>query len=69
MFSGIDRVDSKLIDRINMAKSTLQIKKQYSGGEFCGKLEEANPRLVRMGTVSFRETPEPFTKTYSQVDS
>jgi hypothetical protein len=48
MFSGIDRVDSKLIDCIKMAESTLQ-KKQNSGGETCGKPEEANPRLVRMG--------------------
>ena len=48
MFSGIDRVDSKHIDCINMAESTLQ-KKQNSGGETFGKPEEANIHLVRMG--------------------
>ena len=46
ILSGIDRVDSKLID---MAESTLQNKKQNSGVEICGKPKEANPRLVRMG--------------------
>jgi len=46
VFSGIDRVDSKLINCIKMAESTLQNKKQNSGGETCGKPEEANPRLV-----------------------
>ena len=49
MLSGIDRVDSKLINCIKMAECTLQNKKQNSGGEICGKPEEANPRLVRMG--------------------
>jgi len=49
MLSRIDRVDSKLIDCINMAKSTLQNKRQNSGGEFCGKPKEGNPRLARMG--------------------
>jgi hypothetical protein len=49
MLSGIDRVDSKLIDCINMAENTLQNKRQNSGGGICGKLEEANPRLVWMG--------------------
>ena len=53
MLSGIDRVDSKLIDCIKMAESTLQNKKQNSGGEFCGKLEEANPPTCTDGTVSF----------------
>ena len=48
MLSGIDRVDFKLIDCIKMAKTTLQNKKQNSGGEICGKPEEANPRLVWM---------------------
>ena len=32
-----------------MVESTLQSKKQNSGGEFCGKLEEANPWLAWMG--------------------
>ena len=45
MLSGIDRVDYKLIDYIKMAESTLQNKKQNSGGETCGKPEEANPGL------------------------
>jgi len=49
MFSGIDRVDSTLIDCMNIAESTLQNKKQNSGGEIYGKPEKANPRLVRMG--------------------
>ena len=66
MFSGIDRVDSKLIDCIKMAESTLQNKKQKSGGEICGKPEEANPRLVRMGPSpsgkSQRPSPKPAHK-------
>ena len=49
MFSGIDRVDSKLINYIKMVESTLQNKKQNSGGEICGNPKETNPRLVRMG--------------------
>ena len=49
MLSGIDQVDSKLIDCIKLAESTLQSKKQNSEGEFYRKLEEANPRLNRMG--------------------
>ena len=32
-----------------MAESTLQNKKQNSGGEICGKPEKANPQLVRIG--------------------
>ena len=53
MLSGIDRLDFKPIDCIKMAESTLQNKKQNSGGEFCGKLEEANPPTCTDGTVSF----------------
>ena len=49
MFSGIDRVDSMLIDCINLAESTLQNKKQNLGREICGKPEKANPRFDPMG--------------------
>ena len=51
-----------------MAESTLQSKRQNSGGEFCRKLEEANPRLVWMGP-SPSEKPRVFTETCSQVGS
>ena len=55
MLSGIDQVDSKLIDCIKLAESTLQSKKQNSEGEFYRKLEEANPQLARMGPSSSRK--------------
>ena len=48
MFSGINRVDSKLIDCISMAESTLQNKKQNLGVKLHGKPEKANPWLDRM---------------------
>ena len=69
MLSGIDRVDSKLIDCINMSENTLQNKRQNLGGGICGKPEEAKPPACLDRTVSFWETPEPFTETCSQVDS
>ena len=49
MFSGIDRVDSLLIDYINIAENTLQHKKQDLAGKSYKKPEKANPRLERMG--------------------
>ena len=60
-----------------MAESTLQSKRQNSGGEFCGKLEEANPRLAWMGPSpsekpslspkpAHKWTPEP-TNTYDPL--
>ena len=52
MLSGIDRVDYKLIDYIKMAESTLQNKKQNSGGETYGKPEEANPGLFGWDRLS-----------------
>jgi hypothetical protein len=45
-----------------MAESTLQNKKQNSGGEFCGKLEEANPRLARMGPPPSEKLQSPSPK-------
>ena len=45
-----------------MAISTLQNKKQNSGGGICGKPEEANPRLVRMGPPPFRKLQNPSPK-------
>jgi len=48
MFSGIDRVDSSLINYINVAENILQHKKKDSIGKSCGKPEKANPRLERM---------------------
>ena len=62
MLSRIDRVDSKLIDCINMAKSTLQNKKQNSVGKLCGKPEKANPRLERMGPPLSGKPPNPSPK-------
>jgi hypothetical protein len=62
MLSGIDRVESKLIDCIKMAESTQQSKKQNSGGEFCGKLEEANPRLAQMGPSPSGKPQNPSPK-------
>jgi hypothetical protein len=55
-----------------MAESTVQNKKQNSGGEICGKLEETNPWLARMGPspsgkpqipspkLAHKWTPEPI---------
>ena len=48
MFSGIDRVDSLLIDCIKVAENILQHNKQDSTGKSCGKPENANPRLERI---------------------
>ena len=62
MFSEINRVDSKLTDCINMAESTLQNKKQNSGGEICEKPEEANPRLVWMGPSPSGKPQSPSPK-------
>ena len=49
IYSGIDRVDSKLADFIKMAEGTLQKLKQKSGGGICGGSGVTNPRLVRLG--------------------
>jgi hypothetical protein len=49
MFSGIDRVDSTLVDCLNMAEETLRHMKQVEIRKTCGKLEKAKPRLERMG--------------------
>jgi len=66
MFSGIDRVDSTLIDCISTAKSTLQNKQQNPGEEICGKPEKANPRLDQMGPPLSRKpqnlSPKPAHK-------
>jgi hypothetical protein len=62
MLSGIDRVDYKLFDCINMAESALENKKQNSGGEIFGKPEEANPRLVRMGPSPLGKPHNPSLK-------
>ena len=45
-----------------MVESTLQSKKQNSGGEFYGKLEEANPRLARMGPSPSEKPQNPSLK-------
>ena len=62
MFSGIDRVNSMLIDCINMAESTLQNKKQNLVGEICGKPKKANPRLDRMGASLSGKSQNPSPK-------
>jgi hypothetical protein len=62
MFSGIDRVDSTLINCINTAESTLQNKRQNPGGEICGKPEKENPRLARMGLPPSGKPQNPSLK-------
>jgi len=52
MFSGIERMDSMLIDCISMAEDTLQhgdSKKQDLTAKLRRKPEKADPRLDRMG--------------------
>jgi len=60
--SGIDRVDSNLIDCIKMTVSTLQNKKLNLGGGNCGKAGKKNPRLARMGPSSSRKPQNPSPK-------
>jgi len=43
MLSGVDRVDSMLVDCIKIAESTLQNKKQKLGGGICGGSGKTNP--------------------------
>ena len=62
MFSEIDRVDSSLIDCINMVKSTLQHKKHDSTGKSYKKPEKANHRLERMGPPLSGKTQDPSPK-------
>ena len=62
MFSMIDRVDSSLIDCINIVKSTLQHKKQDLTGKSYKKPEKANPRLERMGPPLSRTPQDPSPK-------
>ena len=62
MFSGIDRVNSSLIDCINIAESTLQHQKQEPTGESYKKPEKANPRLEQMGSPLSRKPRDPSPK-------
>ena len=62
IYSGIDRVDSKLADCIKMAKGTLQNMKQKSGGGICRGSRKTNPRLVRMGPSFSRKPQNPSPK-------
>ena len=62
MFSEIDRVDSSLIDCINITKNILQHKKQGSTGKSCGKPEKANPRLEWMGPPLSGKPQDPSSK-------
>ena len=62
MFSGIDRVDSLLIDCIKVAENILQHNKQDSTGKSCGKPEKANPRLDQMGPPSSGKPQTPSQK-------
>ena len=55
-------MDSKLIDCIKLAKSTLQNKEQKTGGGICGGSGETNPRLVRMGPSISRIPQSPSPK-------
>ena len=67
-------MDSKLIDCIKLAKSTLQNKEQKTGGGICGGSGETNPRLVRLGPSISRITQNPspkpaHTRTQEPVES
>ena len=62
MLSRVDRVDSTLVDCIKIAESTLQNKKQKSGGGICGGSGRTNPRLVRMGPSFSRKSQNPSPK-------
>jgi len=62
MFSGIDRVNSSLIDCINIAESTLQHQKQEPTGESYKKPEKANPRLEQMGSPLSGKPQDPSPK-------
>ena len=63
IYSGIDRVDSKLVDCIKMAENTLQNKKQKSGGGICGRSGKTNPQLARMRPSSSRKPQNPSPKS------
>ena len=54
MLSGIDRVNSKLIDCIKLAESALQNKEQKSEGGIYGGSSETNPWLVWLGPSTSR---------------
>ena len=74
MLLGIDRVNSKLVNGIKVAESTLQNKEQKSGGGICGGAGETNPRLVRMGPFISRIPQSPslepaYTRTPKSVES
>jgi hypothetical protein len=62
MFSWIDRVDSSLVDCINVAENTLQHKEQDLIGKSCGKLRKANPPLERMGPTLSGKPQDPSPK-------
>ena len=72
MFSGIDRVDSTLIDCINAAENTLQHKKQDPMGKSCGKLKKANSHpewtgLLLSGTREPTDISDPlFDQDFDQ---
>ena len=74
MLSGIDQVNSKLANCINVAESTLQNKDQKTGGGICGGSGVTNPRLVRLGPSISRipQNPSPIpahTRTLELVES
>ena len=62
ILSGVNRVDSKLIDCIKIAESTPQNKKQKLEGGICGRYGKRNPRLARMGPSSSRKPQNPPPK-------
>jgi hypothetical protein len=67
MFSGIDRVDSTLINCINMAESTMQHKKQISMRSFCGKPQNHSPKTTHKWTPEPTDISDPlFDQDFDQ---
>ena len=55
-------MNSKLVDCIKIAKSTLQNKEQKTGGGICRGSGETNPRLVQLGPSTSRIPQSPSPK-------
>ena len=67
MFSGIDRVDSTLINCINMAESTMQHKKQIYMRSFCGKPQNYSPKTTHKWTPELTDISDPlFDQDFDQ---
>ena len=55
-------MDSKLVEYIKIADSTLKNKEQKAGGGICGRSGETNPRLARLGPSISRIPQNPSPK-------